>query len=336
MVDFMHADKKRGPSMLAKGKWTILVMPSSPHKRAFSISVPVVLLTGVFFVFCILLYTASAGAWRMYRFQQVEEKTHRLEMENRSAKSQIQNQKSQIEELTREILVIREKAGYVQDYLGLKPKGTSTGKIGQGGVEITLQSAVLSPKSPSVEFRQPARVPSAHEASLALGDIHQLKADLQQIVGALQERKEKLDRTPFLSPVDPQTTWISSSYGMRISPFTGKEQLHPGLDIAGAEGTAIIAPAKGTVAFVGKNGPLGMSVQIRHDSVYETTYGHLNKAIVKKGQPVERGEVIGYLGNSGRSTGHHLHYEIAKNGKTVNPLQYMLDWRNETLAMLAE
>jgi murein DD-endopeptidase MepM/ murein hydrolase activator NlpD len=108
------------------------------------------------------------------------------------------------------------------------------------------------------------------------------------------------------------------------------------LDIAGAEGTAIIAPAKGTVTFVGKDGPLGLSVRIRHDSAYETTYGHLNKASVKKGQPVERGDVIGSLGNSGRSTGHHLHYEIAKNGKTVNPLQYMLDWREENLALLAE
>jgi len=322
--------------MLLRRKLTILVMPSSPHKRVFSISVPVVMLTGVFFAFCTLLYMASAGTWRMYRLEKVEQDSHRLEMENRSAKTQIQDQKSQIEDLTREILIIREKAAYVQDYLGLKPKGSSTGNIGQGGVEITPLSAVLSSKSPSMEFRQPARVPSTNPGSLSLGNIHQLTADLQQIVGALQERKEKLDHTPSLSPVDPQATWISSSYGMRISPFTGKEHFHPGLDIAGAEGTAIIAPAKGIVSFVGKNGPLGMSVKIRHDSAYETTYGHLQKASVKKGQHVERGEVIGHLGNSGRSTGHHLHYEIAKNGKTVNPLQHMLDWRNENLAMLAD
>jgi murein DD-endopeptidase MepM/ murein hydrolase activator NlpD len=108
------------------------------------------------------------------------------------------------------------------------------------------------------------------------------------------------------------------------------------VDIAGAEQTPIIAPAKGTVAFVGKDGALGMSVRIKHDSACESTYGHLNKAAVKKGQHVERGEVIGYMGNSGRSTGSHLHYEIEKNRKNVNPFQYMMDWKTDNLVMLAE
>jgi len=102
-------------------------------------------------------------------------------------------------------------------------------------------------------------------------------------------------------------------------PVYRKEQFHPGVDIAGAEKTPIMTPAKGTVTFVGKDGPLGMTVRIKHDSVYETTYGHLHSASVKKGQHVDRGEMIGYMGNSGRSTGHHLHYEVAKSGKNVNP-----------------
>jgi murein DD-endopeptidase MepM/ murein hydrolase activator NlpD len=159
---------------------------------------------------------------------------------------------------------------------------------------------------------------------------------LQQIVGALQGRQEKLDHTPSVSPIDPQESWISSSYGVRISPFTGKEQFHPGVDIAGAEKTPIVAPAKGTIVFAGKDGALGMSVRIKHDSVHESIYGHLHKASVKKGQHVERGEVIGYMGNSGRSTGPHLHYEIVKNGKNVNPFQYMMDWKTDNLVMLAE
>ena len=322
--------------MLAKKKLTILVLPSSPHKRVFSISVPVLMLTAVFFSFCILLFMASAGAWRMYRFQEVEQKSQLLEMENRCAKSQIQDQESRIKHLTQEILNIREKAGYVQSYLGLKPQGPSVGKIGQGGVELTPRSAALSSKSFSTEIHQRPSTPTTHAASLSAQDIRQLDADLQQIVGALQGRQEKLDHTPSVSPVDPQESWISSSYGVRISPFTGKEQFHPGVDIAGAEKTPIIAPAKGTVAFVGKDGALGMSVRIKHDSACESTYGHLNKAAVKKGQHVERGEVIGYMGNSGRSTGHHLHYEIAKNGKNVNPLQYMMDWENDNFAMRSE
>ena len=322
--------------MLAKRKLTVLVLPSSPHRKALNISVPLHVLTGVFFVLGILLFMASSGAWRMVHFQEVEQKSLRLEIENRSAKSQIEDQERRIENLTREILSIREKAGYVQNYLGLKPQDPGSAKIGQGGVELTPRSSLSSLRSLSSELPRPSGDLKALAHSLSAQDIHQLNSDLQAIVGALQVRQDRLDHTPSISPVDPQGTWISSSYGLRISPFTGKEQFHPGVDIAGAEGTPIIAPAKGTVAFVGKDGPLGMTVRIKHDSVFESTYGHLQKASVKKGQHVQRGEVIGSMGNSGRSTGHHLHYEIARNGKSVNPLQHMLDWKNENLVMLAD
>jgi murein DD-endopeptidase MepM/ murein hydrolase activator NlpD len=322
--------------MLAKRKLTILVVPSSPHKRVFSISVPVLILTGVFLTFGTLLFMASAGAWRTYRLQEVEQKSHLLEMENRAAKIQIQEQEGRIEHLTQEILKIREKAGYVQGYLGLKPQGPSVAKVGQGGVERTPRGAALSSISPSAEIRQPAGIPITRNAPLSDQDIRQVDADLQQIVGALQGRQEKLDHTPSVSPVAPQESWLSSPYGVRVSPFTGKEQFHPGIDIAGAEKTPIVAPANGTIAFVGKDGPLGMTVRIKHGSVYESTYGHLDKASVKKGQRVDRGDVIGYMGSSGRSTGPHLHYELAKNGKTINPLEYMMDWKNDNFAMLAE
>lgn len=313
--------------MQAKRNLTILVLPSSPHQRVFSIPVPILVLSAVFLSFGFLLFLASAGAWSMYRLQQVERESKRLAIENRAAKSQIQDQEIKIEYLIREISGIREKAGYVQSYLGLKPQDAGVGQIGQGGVELTPRGK---------ETHQLTNTSATHAPSLSTQDIRQLDTDLHQLVGALKGRQDKLDRTPSVSPVDPQESWISSTYGARISPFTGKEQFHPGVDIAGAEKTPIVAPAKGTVAFVGKDGALGMSVRIKHDSVYESTYGHLDKATVKKGQHVERGEVIGYMGNSGRSTGHHLHYELEKNGKNVNPLQYMTDWKNDNFVMLAE
>jgi murein DD-endopeptidase MepM/ murein hydrolase activator NlpD len=320
--------------MPAKRNLTILVLPRSPNKSVFSISVPVLALAVVFLAFSGLLFMASTGAWRMHRFQQIEQESQRLETENRCAKTQIQDQESRIEHLTQEIVSIRQKAGYVQSYLGLKPQSPGSGNIGQGGVELSPPRGALPSKTSFMETHQ--HPSTTHLASLSVRDIRQLDADLQQIVGALQGRQEKLDHTPSISPVNPQESWVSSHYGVRISPFTGKEQFHPGLDIAGAEGTPILAPAKGTVDFVGKDGALGMSVRIKHDSVYESTYGHLDKASVKKGQRVDRGDVIGYMGNSGRSTGRHLHYELAKNGKNVNPLHYMMDWKNDNLVMLAE
>jgi murein DD-endopeptidase MepM/ murein hydrolase activator NlpD len=313
--------------MLKKRNLTIMVLPASPHKRVFSIPVPILALSAVFIAFGVLSFIASAGAWSMVRLHRLQQDSHRLAVENRAAKSQIQDQENRIAYLTEEISSIREKAGYVQSYLGLKPQDPRMGKIGQGGIE-------LSPRSN--ETRQRPITSTSHAASLSAQDIRQLDTDLQQLVGALKGRQEKLDRTPSISPVDPQESWISSSYGVRTSPFTGKEQFHPGVDIAGAEKTPIIAPAKGTVDFVGKDGALGMTVRIKHDSCYESTYGHLDKAAVKKGQQVHRGDVIGYMGNTGRSTGHHLHYEIEKNGKNVNPLSYMTDWKNDNFAMFVE
>ena len=322
--------------MFAKRKVTFLVMPSSPQKRVFSISLPIPMLTPIFFAFGILLFMASAGASRMYHFQQVEQESHSLAIENRLAKSQIQDQQKRIEHLSREILNIREKAAYLQNYLGLKPQVPRVGKIGQGGVELSPRSVALSSNSLSAEFHQAPGISTTHVASLSAQDIRRLDTDLQQIVGVLRERQEELDHTPSISPVIPQGSWISSSYGVRTSPFTGKEQFHPGLDIAGDAGTPILAPANGIVSFARRDGTLGMTVRIRHDSVYETTFGHLRKASVKKNQHVKRGEVIGYMGNSGKSTGTHVHYEITKNGKRVNPYPYLMDWKNDNLVMLAE
>jgi murein DD-endopeptidase MepM/ murein hydrolase activator NlpD len=313
--------------MLEKRKLTILVVPSSPHQKVFSVPMPVLALTVLFLVSGILSLMASAGAWSMVRLHQLQQESHHLAVENRAAKSQIQDQETRIEYLTREISSIREKAGYVQSYLGLKPQDPGVGKIGLGGIELTPRSSEARPRLTRS---------TSHAPSLSAQDIRQLDMDLQQLVGSLKGRQEKLDRTPSVSPVAPQDSWISSSYGLRTSPFTGKEQFHPGVDIAGAEKTAIIAPAHGTIDFVGKDGALGLSVRIKHDSVYKSTYGHLDKAAVKRGQQVNRGDVIGYMGNSGRSTGHHLHYEIEKNGKNVNPLNYMTDWKNDNFAMIVE
>jgi murein DD-endopeptidase MepM/ murein hydrolase activator NlpD len=322
--------------MMTKRKLTFLVMPSNPERRAFSISLHFSTLAVLFSALCLILMIASAGAWSMYRYHQVVQRSFRIEIDNQSAKNQLQEQKKRIDYLNQEMLKMREKADSIQNYLGLKPQSSGSARIGQGGVGIPLRSVWLSHSlSSQNQLPLPTRA-LTHSGDFSPLDINQLAVDLQQIVGALQRRQEKLDHTPSLSPVDPRQSWISSPYGIRISPFTDKEEFHPGIDLAGEEGTSILAPAKGVVAFVGRDGALGMTVRIRHDSTYETTFGHMRKTAVKKGQHVERGEVIGYMGNSGRSTGPHVHYEVAKNGKRVNPFKYMMDWSDNRLAVIAQ
>jgi len=312
-------------------------MPPDPQSRVVSINIRPSTLTIVFIVLTAILFLASTGTWSLYRYRQVTERSYRLEAENLAAKSELRDVKEKMEHLNKEILKVRQKAGYIQNFLGMNPSSSGKGGIGQGGLESAPKSSWLRSNLSPSEHPQAARLrASARTDSLSPQDIGQLDTELQQIIGTLEKRQEKLDHTPSISPVDPQQSWISSPFGMRISPFTSKKQFHLGLDMAGCDGTPIMATARGQIVFVGTNGSLGLAVRIRHDSAYETIYGHLDKAAVKKGQPVERGDVIGHMGDSGKATGYHLHYEIKKNEKSVDPFKYMMDWKDNDLLLAAE
>ncbi len=138
----------------------------------------------------------------------------------------------------------------------------------------------------------------------------------------LENQKSILDCTPSIRPAKG---WISSSFGYRKNPFTGRREMHKGLDIANHKGTLIVATASGVVTYVGRKGLLGNIVEINHGHGFVTRYGHISKALTKKGQTIKRGEAIAQIGNTGRSTGPHLHYEIRLNGIQVNPHKYILN-----------
>jgi murein DD-endopeptidase MepM/ murein hydrolase activator NlpD len=118
---------------------------------------------------------------------------------------------------------------------------------------------------------------------------------------------------------------ITSGFGFRIHPVIGENIFHEGLDIANKPMTLVYATANGVVEHAGPKDYYGNAIFLKHlDNQAETIYGHLNKITVKNGQHVKRGEIIGYMGNTGRSTGPHLHYEVRILGKCVNPLSYIL------------
>ena len=152
-------------------------------------------------------------------------------------------------------------------------------------------------------------------------------ADIQMtsfetLLDSLDGKRNLLAATPSLQPT---TGWISSQFGYRISPFTGKREMHKGLDIANREKTPIIAPADGKVAYADKKWLIGNMITIDHGYGMVTRYGHMHSMKVKKGDKVKRGQVIGLMGNTGRSTGPHLHYEVKLNGVPVDPTKYIFD-----------
>ncbi len=145
----------------------------------------------------------------------------------------------------------------------------------------------------------------------------------------LQDQYELLaDRKAFLNALPtrrPAVGYFTSGFGVRRSPYGGREKMHEGLDIANYPGTPIRATAEGTVVYAGAKAGYGQTVILDHGYGLETWYAHNRKILVRQGQRVRRGEPISQLGNSGRSTGPHLHYEVRINGTPIDPLSYILE-----------
>jgi murein DD-endopeptidase MepM/ murein hydrolase activator NlpD len=200
---------------------------------------------------------------------------------------------------------------------------------GSGGLDEPLDAEV--PAGPRESRLPPVpedaveeqRVSLLKEAAVYLGAVAEGQgANLGELVEALEGKRDHLASSPSIWPAKG---WLTSRYGSRVSPFTGRSQFHAGIDIAGAMGTDVVAPARGKVVFSGKRGPLGNSLIIDHGHGVRTQYGHNQELLVKRGETVERGDVIAKLGNTGRSTGPHLHYVVEVRGKTRNPLDYIFD-----------
>lgn len=149
------------------------------------------------------------------------------------------------------------------------------------------------------------------------------RSGMAAILDTLAARQDIRDRLPSIRPCD--IGWISSRFGMRRDPFTGKQSFHRGLDFSLPRGTPVRSTADGIVIAVEKQRGLGRLIKIDHGGGVVTLYGHLQKAMVTRGQEVTRGEVIALSGSSGRSTAPHLHYEVQIGGRAVNPLTYILD-----------
>ena len=156
-----------------------------------------------------------------------------------------------------------------------------------------------------------------------LGDAVYLEEVSQQTLTLFwRENQGTLLATPSIWPADG---FLSSGFGWRSSPYRSGSQMHKGIDIANRTGTPIWAPARGTVTFVGTDKAYGLCVLINHGNNIATRYAHLSRALVKEGQSVQRGDVIAAMGNTGRSTGPHLHYEVVVDGVPVDPMRYILN-----------
>jgi len=144
--------------------------------------------------------------------------------------------------------------------------------------------------------------------------------DLKTLLGILEEQRNILSATPSILPTKG---YITSRFGYRRSPFTGRREIHKGIDISNKKGTPIMAAADGVVSFAGARGLFGRIITIDHGHGLVTYYAHLDKILKNEGERVRKGEIIAKMGDTGRTTGAHLHYEVQLNGVPVNPAKYI-------------
>lgn len=293
---------------------TVMWMPSvSSRSRTFSLP-PLILyiFVGMLVLSWVLLATGGYFGKSLY------DNYLALREEN----SYLLHKERELEALRQTMERIRKDENTIRSFLGVEKSGEETSGLGQGGEPSPdLSTIALNDAMASGSVPFPAK---PKEVSI-LQRAKSLELDLQELVETMRSQRETWDSTPSIMPVNVTDYWFSSGFGWRRSPFTGLKEFHNGLDISSAKGTPIVAPADGTVIKRGYDKYLGKFLKIDHGRKIVTTYGHLSAYNVSPGQKVERGDIIASMGNSGLSTGHHLHYMIKVKERCVNPLHYILN-----------
>jgi len=197
---------------------------------------------------------------------------------------------------------------------------SSAGKIEEVGVGGAEPSSIVDNSSVNVEsFEEKKNILDLNKMN---DKSLKTEKDLAFVLSVIKEKKTQLASTPSIWPCKG---YISSPYGYRIHPFTGERDFHNGIDISGLLGQDIKATGAGYVVIAERRGNMGNMVMIDHGYGYTTRYGHLANFTVKEGDYVKRGQVIGHLGNTGRSTAPHLHYEVRFYDKVHNPMEFILN-----------
>ena len=198
------------------------------------------------------------------------------------------------------------------------PKSFPTSKIARDGSPSWRDCPNRAGPAPAVPWRLDPAGAALLERSASLG------SRLSDVESQFARRETLGSSTPSVAPV---RGLLNSGFGSRKDPITGEGAFHPGLDISTRRHEPVLATAAGTVVKSGWAGDYGNAVEIDHGTGYQTVYGHLDAILVKEGQKVRRGERVGLVGSTGRSTGPHLHYEVRQGDRILNPLEYILDAR---------
>ena len=266
------------------------------HRAMFLVAGVLALSLGLSTFFSVQYF---ANLSRGQELQKLQEENQQLQIANEEFSKSVETLRSelaQVEERTRKLAIV----------------------AGIGQIDAANQGGVGGLRTGQPIIDNPFR----DEIDTMTFRSRSLDSKLSILEDRITHQNDLLSSTPSISPV---RGILTDGFGGRRDPFTGEPASHSGLDISSAHGHPVVAPADGIVVKSKWEGGYGNVIYLSHGFGYSSRFGHLSKFAVRPGQKISRGDVIGYVGSTGRSTGPHLHYEVRVSGKPVNPLEYVLD-----------
>lgn len=307
---------KKPKKVKKKEYFTFMFLPG-PNARVRTLSISKSALKSAFvslaMVFALSLYL-------VYEYNNVKDKVWELQ----TVREELMQQKAEVQgfalnllDYKRQMFLLRDLDTKLRRVVSLGPRHKAQQVLGIGGPdELGLQNlAALGEKK-----QEDALNEMRQELSQLKGAASRQESSLQLLIEYFEDKRSLYASTPSIWPI---RGWVTSPFGNRISPFSGILKFHEGIDIAAQTGMPILAPADGLVIKAGFSTGYGNRVDISHGYGIKTSFAHNSRLNVKAGQRVKRGDVIAYVGDSGSSTGPHLHYEVRVNGLPVNPVRYL-------------
>lgn len=299
-----------------KEYFTIMIVPG-PNSQVRTLRIAKsAIRTAMYSILGVLLLSV----YLVYEYNDVKDKVWELQTvreELMQQKTEVQNIALDLLDYKRQMFLLRDLDTKLRRVVRLGPRDKAQQVLGIGGPdELGLQNlAALGEKRQAEAIKEMSK-----ELSQLKGAASRQEASLQMLIEYFEDKRSLYASTPSTWPV---RGWVTSRFGTRISPFSGIEKPHEGIDIAAQTGTPVVSAADGVVIKAGFMTGYGNLIEISHGYGLRTLYAHNSRINVKAGQRVHRGDVIAYAGDSGSSTGPHLHYEVKMNGIPVNPAKYL-------------
>lgn len=299
---------------MASRKITFIVMHSQRSEpKTFSISKRVLILAASL-VLVFMGFSVFSGL-RAFTDAVSSSKLTDLERENGLLRTEIAGLNDKVSGLVTVMAEHAEFEEHMRILAGLEPMDEGVWGVGVGGPEQGSSAGLDGPVGDGLTSLN-------QDIDRLLRQVRLQRHSYSEILERLREKSEELTRIPSIRPVD--VGYISSGFGRRRDPFTGRYSRHEGVDYSARKGSNIYATADGMVRKAKYDRGYGYTIEIDHGNGIVTKYAHNQKLLARSGQKVKRGDVIAYLGDSGRSTAPHLHYEVQVNGVPQNPLKFVL------------